>query len=436
MFNHFFSKNFLIFSFIATSIFSCNVGNDHPTSTNPGKASVTTGRPFNKKGGMHVKPAKGKLNLPKNMVYVEGGYMMMGSLGEDASSEGNHCTKPVTITSFYIDEAPITNLDYIEYLNDLKKNNSKAYEAALPNQKVWVGKFSFNDPFVENYLFAPGFMFYPVVGVTWEQATQYCKWRTEVVYNKTKKSTTTKMQLQENKTDQQQKNEESQEEEDLNVETTGLSIHTDTEKQTSNEQDNIEKENHDLTIEWSLPAFRLPTEAEWEYAARAIVGTAKHKNNNTLTGHQRIYPWGTNICPRDKNGKLLVNFKKGSGMYKGVTGECSHAAPTSQVCSYPPNELGIYDMVGNVCCWVQDTYRPLSIQDIGDLNPIRRDGFLDDCSNYQINDNNNMDDERVYKGCSWNDSAYFLQIGTRRHLNKNQASPTIGFRCVVSSLGQ
>lgn len=407
---------------------------------------------------MTVSKYKQNLFIPKSMVYVEGGYMIMGSLGEDNSSEGQCTSKPVTITSFYMDKTPITNLDYTEYLYDLKINNElEAYDLAMPNQNVWAGKFKFNDPFIKNYLFSPKFRFYPVVGVTWEQAMKYCEWRTRVVADSirhkldkkfrgsTDQDRTVRAPSQENPGNVVGTNQ--QEEGDTRaVQPDDLSASDDNKKSdeaqkgtdtsgtdysdTSNNR-SIDNINDNLTF----PVFRLPTEAEWEYAARAIIGYAKKKDENSPDSYKDLYPSGTSISTRDKKGRMLFNFKQSRGMYNGVTGESNHMAPTSEVYNYPPNALGLYDIVGNVCCWVLDTYRPLSIQDVDDLNPIRRDGFLDDSVNYQSSDKSyNIDNERVYKGCSWNDNPYFLQIGSRRHLNKDTSTSTIGFRCVVSCI--
>ena len=367
-------------------------GKRRPTSSDPDKVSATTGRRFNQPDTLSVVPCKKVPPIP-GMVYIEGGYMVMGNLGEDKLGTGGCYAKPVTVTSFYMDQTPITNLDYREYLDDLKKNGLvEAYNRALPNQEVWAEDCSYNDPYIENYLYAPGFMYYPVVGVTWEQATAYCKWRTKIFKEEMKK--------------QKQKQKDSSDDE-------------------SNEETAKDENEADEDI---YPVFRLATEAEFEYAARGITGTA---NLHYLQSHQRSYPW-PGSSPRDSKGRFLANFKRGQGNYRGMAGESDYSAPTSYVYAYPPNALDLYDMMGNVCCWVSDTYRPLSLQDIGDLNPIRRHGSLNngDTKTTLVND-----DAKVYKGCSWADCAYFLQIGTRRYLNKNHAKATIGFRCVVSSLG-
>lgn len=187
-----------------------------------------------------------------------------------------------------------------------------------------------------------------------------------------------------------------------------------------------------------LPDYRLPTEAEWEYAAQALVGTQWLDENQT---HQRIYPWDGHAL-RNPYGKemgfFLGNFKRGRGDYAGIAGKLNDGAMiTSGIYEYPPNDFGLYNMAGNVNEWVQDIYRPLSFQDVDDLNPIRRDGLLDPASYYNNEGGESLitDNVRVYKGGSWKDVAYWLSPGTRRFLDEDSATATIGFRCAMIRAG-
>lgn len=367
-------------------------GRGKPTSTNPGKVSTATSIPFNREDGFQVKPFKGQVAAP-GLVFIEGGSAVMGVFSEGA---GNSAKKRVTVASFFMDEAPVVNINWTGYLDDLKKNASEEeYQAALPDEKVWKRELAYNDPFIENYLRHSGFRYYPVVGVSWTQANKYCEWRTKTV-NKYRS------------------------------------------QKAGNEYDLEEGEILPIESGLVVPAYRLPTEAEWEYAARGMVGT---QSLDFVQSTQRVYPWdGLSLrgTTGEWQGKYLANFKRSRGNYKGIAGESDSNGATSYVYYYPPNDFGLYDMVGNVNEWVYDVYRPCSFQDFDDFNPVRRDDTLDpegdyDHKSYNSQVNNRV---RVYKGGSWKDCAYWLQIGKRRYLDQDSASATIGFRCAMISVSR
>lgn len=381
----------LLFTLIIGYLAACS--DSKPTSSNPGKVSTATGKSFNQPGGFQVGPYAGQQVGP-NMVYIDGGSTILGLLGEDTQ---HNPKKEVTVTSFYMKETEVTNIEWNEYLDDLQKKDTALYEAALPDEKVWERALGYNDPYISNYRRGKGFRFYPVVGVSWTQANKYCEWLTH--------------QLNEGIAQKAGKT-------------------YDPANPAGTDDQSIESDIIGI-------GYRLPTEAEWEYAARAMIGT---QDLNLVQSTQRVYPWGDGLSLRGQEGewkgKYLANFKRSKGNYKGVPGEADSDAPTCGVWAYPANDLGLYDMGGNVSEWVNDLYRPLSYQDFDDFNPARRDDTLDAEKDYDPTNSLVNNKSRVYKGASWKDCAYWAQIGTRRYLDQDASSATIGFRYAMTSMGK
>lgn len=370
----------------------------NPTSTDPGKASSTTGLAYNDEGGFEVKDFAGQPEGP-NLVFIEGGRSVLGSSEEDLLNRHDNHERTVTVASFYMDETEIGNIHWLEYLFYVQRDSSEeAYKKAMPDTLVWRSQLAFNDPYVDHYFRYPGFRYFPVVGINWLQANDYCKWRTEVVNKK---------------------------------------LATDAGVEVPEDGGRIPLESGVV-----LPDYRLPTEAEWEYAAMALIGNTWLDENQT---QKRLYPWDGHALRNPYGqamGTFLANFKRGRGDYAGIAGKLNDGAMiTDYIYSYPPNDYGLYNMAGNVSEWVWDVYRPLSFQNMDDLNPIRRNGFIDEekgqSSTYDKKNFQTLIDDhvRVFKGGSWKDVAYWMSPGTRRYLEEDSSTSTIGFRCAMIRAG-
>ncbi len=225
--------------------------------------------------------------------------------------------------------------------------------AVYPDTLSWIHDYtySFNDPLTQKYFWHPAYDNYPVVGVNWKQARAFSVWRTELL----------------------------------------------------NASMRSKKGGVDLA------EFRLPTEAEWEWAARG---------GYTLNP----YPWGGPYT-RNEKGCFLANFKPLRGNYIADGGIrtviCAH---------YPPNDWGLYDMSGNVAEWTNSAFDPASYNFTWDMNP-----------NYTYNakeDDPPVMKRKVIRGGSWKDIAYYLQVTTRSYEYQDTAKSYIGFRCVQPYLGR
>lgn len=368
------------------------------TAGDPGKVSAATGAELN--FDIHdttkftVVKLKDQVVGPK-LKYVQGGRAVIGTQEQDVMAFRDNAERTVTIASFYMDETEVTNVDYKEFLFDMKSRvSTDSLNKLEPDEQVWSEALSYNDVYSTYYFRHPGFNFYPVAGVTWNQASVYTKWRTIYVNE----------------------------------------LYRD-----ENELDSAMSQTQLIERGVVLPSYRLPNEAEWEYAAKAMIGTQYLDENQE---HGRVYPWDGrgvrnpyDVKRKSRQGDFLANFKRGRGDYSGIAGGISNDGeiiPTN-VYEFPPNDFGLYNMSGNMNEWVEDVYRPLSYQDFEDLNPLRKDGTLDDAAAYgtTLIDNN----YRVYKGGSWRDVAYWLSPGTRRFMHQDSATNHIGFRCAMISVG-
>lgn len=213
-----------------------------------------------------------------------------------------------------------------------------------PDTTVWIRDFnySYNEPMHNDYFWHEAYSDYPVVGVNWKQAKAFCQWRT-LYHNSFRK----------------------------------------------------ERGRHNVN------SYRLPTEAEWEYAARGGLEGA-------------TYPWGGPYAKNDR-GCFLANFKPLRGDYAA-----DQALYTVEARSYEPNEYNLFNMSGNVAEWVNSSYDAGSYEFMSSMSPV-------------VNDENNM--RKGVRGGSWKDISYFLQVGTRDYEYADSARSYIGFRTVQSYMG-
>ncbi len=222
-----------------------------------------------------------------------------------------------------------------------------------PDTLAWIYDYaySFNDPLTEHYFWHEAYDNYPVVGVTWTQAKAFCVWRTNKLNSYLMKHGSRN----------------------------------------------------------TMAEFRLPTEAEWEWAARG---------GNQLNP----YPWGGPYT-RNELGCLLANFKPLRGNYIADGG-----LATLMVAHFPSNGWGLYDMAGNVAEWTLSAFDPASYNFTWDMNP--------DYQYNAVNDDDPAMKRKVVRGGSWKDIAYYLQVDTRAYEYQDTARCYIGFRCIQPYLGR
>ncbi len=331
------------------------------------QTSNTTGWKYNdpKNGGFEIYPFVEQETGP-GLVFIEGGSFVMGNVEEDVMYDWNTTPRRVTVSSFYMDECEISNQDYIDYLHwldivfvaaDLKV----VYDNALPDENVWRNKLGYRETQVEYYFRYPGYRDYPVVGVNWLQAMNYAAWRSDRVNEK--------ILVDHGFADwNPTPSPEGYFNTDAYLTYDTYEAESDRRLQyiTTGDYRNVKMEDGIL-----LPKYRLPTEAEWEYAALGLIGNTM--NERVL--ERRVYPWnGQFMRTEDKKyyGDFMANTRRGRGDYMGVAGALNDGAdgPVA-VKSYWPNDYGLYNMAGNVSEWVLDVYRQLSHDDVSELNPFR-----------------------------------------------------------------
>ncbi|NNK83368.1 MAG: gliding motility lipoprotein GldK [Flavobacteriaceae bacterium] len=229
---------------------------------------------------------------------------------------------------------------------DLRRRDviTKEEIEVYPDTTVWIRDFaySYNEPMHNDYFWHDAYSKYPVVGITWKQARAFCQWRT-LYHNAYRK----------------------------------------------------DRGQHFIN------KYRLPSEAEWEYAARGGLQGA-------------MYPWGG---PYTKNDRacFMANFKPLRGDYAA-----DQALYTVEADAYEPNDYNLYNMAGNVSEWVQSSYDPNSYEYSSTINP---------------NVNDPYNERKVVRGGSWKDVAYFLQVSSRDYEYADSARSYIGFRTIQDYMG-
>ena len=370
--------------------------------------------------------------MPIGMVYVPSGSFKMGASDEDIRGRNDATIHTVQIAGFYMDATEISNQEYRQFTNYVKDSTANAilgnykdlpngkqvlqmkrlnwkdpelqdqltamylpeeqsgwglkqidaskliyqydifdYAGAIqhptesqmsykktvsigvyPDTTVWMRQFnySFNEPIAQQYFWFQGFNRYPVVGVNWKQANAFCVWRTQTW-----------------------------------------------------------KSEREKAKQYFESRFRLPTEQEWEWAARG-------------GRNESPYPWGGPYII-NKKGCYLANFKPQRGNYAADGG-----LYTVPVDKYNANDYGLKNMAGNVSEWTASAYYGGAYTQMADINPA---------ITYDIKDGDNNKPfmrRKVVRGGSWRDVAYFLQVSTRDYEYADTAKAYIGFRCVYTEI--
>lgn len=349
------------------------------------ETSSITGWDYNnpKNGGFQKVPFSEQETGP-GLILIEGGTFTMGRVEQDVTYENNNVPRRVSISSFYMDETEISNFHWCEYMYWVRRtftNFPMIHKRSLPDTLSWREKLGFNEKYVEYYLRHPAYRDYPVVGVSWQQASEFCKWRTDRVneFILIREGIMLSNPNQQNEPFTTDAYMAGQYEQGLNPQgqianldpalggydpTTGKLKVKD-----------LATRNVKMTDGIILPRYRLPTEAEWEFAAYGLIG-------NTVDERiieKRVYPWDGHWVrnPQENfQGDMLANFVRGRGDYMGVSGHLNDNADiTAPVFSYWPNDYGLYNMAGNVSEWVLDVYRPMTSQDADEFRPFRGNVF-------------------------------------------------------------
>jgi sulfatase modifying factor 1 len=338
-------------------------------SCSPERSPVTGWAYNDPTNGGFEKPPYEEQETGPGLVLIEGGTFTMGRTEHDVTYEWNNTGRRVSVSSFYIDETEVSNFSYLEYLwwtgRVFGPTWPDIYYKALPDTLVWREKLAYNEPYVEYYLRHPAYRDYPVVGINWLQANDFCAWRTDRVNEF--------ILIREGLVDHVPSPS------DQDYFSTEAYLAGKWQGQLKQKLPSFDEQNPERDVRMEdgifLPKYRLPTEAEWEYAAYGLIG-------NTIGERitdRRIYPWnghGVRNATDRYIGQINANFVRGAGDYMGVAGYLNdNADVTAPVYSYWPNDYGLYNMAGNVSEWVMDVYRPNTLQDADEFRPFRGNIF-------------------------------------------------------------
>jgi len=372
-----FALKTLLFVAVTTCMIGCNKSKDYKDNSR-----ATGWRLDGKDGSLKYQTDYKGQDTGPGLVFVEGGTFTMGRVQDDVMHDWNNTPTQQHVQSFYMDETEVTNRMYLQYLDWLKytfppteKKYANIYKGALPDTLVWRNRLGYNETMTNNYLRHPAYQNYPVVGVNWIQATEFSKWRTDRV---------NELQLEKKGYTAEGARYGSDAETTFNTETyinAPSKIYGGKDSLTKGGKSSerlVEVVNDDSTHNYVqrkdgvlLPEYRLPTEAEWEYAALGLAGIREY---NQYRGRKK-YPWDGQYTRQGgirQRGDQLANFKQGDGDYGGIAGWSDDGADiTAPIKFYPANDYGLYDMAGNVAEWVADVYRPIVDDEFNDFNYYR-----------------------------------------------------------------
>jgi len=367
---------FLILVALSTSLVGCS------RSSKSGNSSRATGWQINaKEGGFQYNTNFKEQETAPGLVFIEGGTFTMGKVQDDVMHDWNNSPNQQHVQSFYMDETEVTNIMYLEYLDWIKRvyppsnpDFRAIYNGAVPDTLVWRNRLGLSEMMVENYLRHPAFKDYPVVGVSWIQAVEFANWRSDRV---------AEMGLQEEGYLKKDSNIlDTSAESNFNIDTYvnapsstfggNEEVIKGGKRKVKTDADGNEINIYATRETGAIPLkYRLPTEAEWEYAA---LGLSELRSYNVYRGRKK-YPWDGQYSrsgSRKTKGDQLANFKQGKGDYGGIAGWSDDGADiTNEVMSYEPNSFGLYDMAGNVAEWVADVYRPIVDDEFNDFGYYR-----------------------------------------------------------------